>query len=89
MKECWVEQNKVYLLKKYYESDFENFLQKTEFISEHLLNRFILQISGVLESLHSNGVVHLDIKPENILIDENDFYLNDFGHAKNLNLKRD
>lgn len=56
---------------------------------EYDLNRLILQISDALEGMHNNGVVHLDIKPENILLKDNNFYLNDFEYSKNLNLVND
>lgn len=39
--------------------------------------------------MHSRNVVHLDIKPENILLKDGNFYLSDFGLAKNLNCKVD
>ena len=37
-----------------------------------------------LEHIHSQGVVHMDIKPENIFVDpkSNKLWLGDFGLAK-------
>ena len=42
--------------------------------------KYILQVAQALEYLNSKGIIHYDVKPENILLDdkgilsENDFY---------------
>lgn len=47
--------------------------------------RLIIQISSALSAAHRRGVIHRDIKPDNILLDEdNNAYLTDFGIATNL-----
>ncbi|GFG52251.1 hypothetical protein MAGR_36920 [Mycolicibacterium agri] len=46
----------------------------------------IEQIASALHSAHKVGLVHRDVKPSNILVDENDFaYLIDFGIARGAN----
>lgn len=51
--------------------------------------KLLIQIGSAIQYMHSRNVVHLDIKPENILLKDGNFYLADFGLAKNLNCKQD
>ncbi len=48
-------------------------------------SRFLDQVSSALAAAHRNGIVHQDLKPANILLDEDDnSFLADFGIAKNI-----
>lgn len=46
--------------------------------------RIISQLSSALEYVHDSGIVHRDVKPSNIIVDERNghVYLSDFGIAK-------
>ena len=46
---------------------------------KNLLARFMFEISDALAFMHSKGVIHHDIKPDNILISDNHIRITDFG----------
>ncbi|MGL4866898.1 serine/threonine-protein kinase [Cetobacterium sp.] len=45
------------------------------------IRNIFLQLLYLISYLHKNGVIHGDIKPENIIYDRNNIYLIDFGSA--------
>lgn len=52
------------------------------FLQESMIGQYTNQIVHGLEYLHSNGIVHCDIKGRNILITESGAKIADFGCAK-------
>ena len=54
-------------------------------ISENECIFLVSNLILAMEYIHSNNIIHCDIKPENIVIDKNGyFYLTDFGIAINI-----
>ena len=60
--------------------DLMGLLIKLEIFSEHLARFYIAELVLAIESVHRMGFIHRDIKPDNILIDqEGHIKLTDFG----------
>ena len=54
-------------------------------LSESLVLKYIKQVTPALEVAHKQSIWHLDIKPENIMVDKYDHaYLIDFGASKHI-----
>ncbi len=65
-------------------------LADNEKLTEERIRSFLESISRILSTLHANGVLHLDLKPANILIRSLDplmVFLTDFGIASLLKEK--
>lgn len=44
----------------------------------------IFHLADTLEKMHALGIVHLDLKPSNVMVYQSNFLLNDFGLSINL-----
>ena len=66
-------------------SDLADLIEKTGRLPLERALKFSKQLCIALEAAHNEGVVHRDLKPQNILIDATDTpYVSDFGLAKSL-----
>ena len=79
----------IYVLMELAKTDWEkeilNYQKKKLYYSEENLLKILSSLVKTFAQLQRNNVSHRDIKPQNILIFENDLYkLADFGEAKEL-----
>ncbi|MEB2289444.1 MAG: protein kinase [Anaerolineae bacterium] len=75
----------IYLVMRYVEGGILSDRLRASTLSISQANRFLGQIASALEYAHQRGVIHRDLKPNNVLLDELDnVYLTDFGIAKML-----
>jgi serine/threonine protein kinase/tetratricopeptide (TPR) repeat protein len=66
-------------------SDLFGLIEKTGGLQFDRALKFAKQLCGAMEAADNEGVVHRDLKPQNILIDQADnLYVSDFGLAKSL-----
>ena len=60
-----------------------NLLHRTSGLNENVSRTFFKQIISAIHFCHNKGVIHRDLRPENILINKNyDLKINNFGNAK-------
>lgn len=59
-------------------------LTSADSIREDQVALFIRQLLGALEEMHNKKIVHLDLKPETILLKDDQIKLADFGQSRRL-----
>lgn len=73
----------VYLAMPYYKNGSAKSLMAQRHLSVREIVRYGCQVLSALHNIHSKGLIHFDIKPDNILLsDRNEALLSDFGQAK-------
>lgn len=87
----WRDPQGAYLVMRYLRGgSLTDLIKERGSLSLEQAGRMLNQIASALAVAHQNGVVHRDLKPDNILIDEtNNYYLSDFGIAKDLGQSAD
>lgn len=74
----------VYLVMQRMDTTLSKVIRSKQFLSVRHIQFFIYQILRGLEYMHSGGVIHRDLKPDNILVNANDckIKITDFGLAR-------
>ena len=81
----WRDPSGAYLVMRYLRGGSIRARIKHEPLSLMAASRLMEQVGAALAAAHRNDVIHRDIKPDNILLDdEGNTYLTDFGIAKDL-----
>ncbi|MDR0430487.1 MAG: serine/threonine protein kinase [Tannerellaceae bacterium] len=83
------ENNTAYIAMEYIEGhSLKYILEKDGILQEKKVLKYIHQIGEALEFVHGKNILHLDIKPGNILVDKNDnARLIDFGVSKRYDIE--
>ena len=79
---CWQEDGHFYLQLEYCKSSLSQIMKNATTINEELVNQVLHDVATGLLQIHSHDVVHMDIKPDNILLGlDGNFKICDFGSA--------
>jgi WD40 repeat protein/serine/threonine protein kinase len=85
----WRDPEGAFLVMRWLQSNLRSALKRGPWAPDALA-RLLEQIAGALTVAHREDVVHRDIKPDNILLDEDEnAYLADFGIAKDLGARNE
>lgn len=74
----------VYLLEEYIDGETLRTYINRGSIGMAICKHFLEVMFSVMQVLQDNNLVHRDLKPENIMIKEDDFFVLDFGIAREL-----
>lgn len=77
------ENNTAYYVMDYIEGgSLRDFVMQRGRLDESTARRYISQVADALSVLHSRRIMHMDIKPDNILLKDGEVVLIDFGISK-------
>ncbi len=79
----WRNPSGAYMVMRYYpRGSLKNLIENSGPLSLERTTRLLGQLAAALDTAYAHGIVHKDVKPANILLDEQDnAYLADFGIA--------
>ncbi len=80
-----------YMVMEYVEGrTLKSLIDMSQVIEEKEAIQYAIQVCSALSAAHKRGIIHRDIKPQNILIDaDNNAKVTDFGIAKSLSARHE
>ncbi|VDM57787.1 unnamed protein product [Angiostrongylus costaricensis] len=84
LEKAWEERGRLYIQTELCSGNLADYRRNFGLLTENELYLVLLSVLKAVEHLHSLSILHLDIKPSNILIHESSCKLGDFGLAYNL-----
>ncbi|XP_060537399.1 membrane-associated tyrosine- and threonine-specific cdc2-inhibitory kinase wee-1.3 [Cylas formicarius] len=76
---AWEENTDMYMLLEHCDMSLADYSKENSNIPEEMLFNMLYDICKALEFLHNKNLLHLDVKPGNILLKDGFFKLADFG----------
>jgi membrane-associated tyrosine/threonine-specific cdc2-inhibitory kinase len=76
---AWEEKQRLYIQIELCDCSLADFMEKYHDVPERLIWSFLTDCLMAVQHLHSNELIHLDIKPENIFLSHGICKLGDFG----------
>jgi len=86
--QAWMEESRLYIQTELCTSTLAAEMKQGKLTTQRKY-KFLREISVALEFIHKNGMVHLDIKPENIFVKNDQFKLGDFGLVNKVSNHKD
>ena len=77
--QAWIEDNRLYIQTELCTSTLQQEMVTRGILDDRRRYKLLREMLLALELIHSNDMVHLDIKPENIFIRKDQYKLGDFG----------
>ena len=89
--EAFIYKENLFLVFEYVEKNLLEVLEKyPEGLNPKLIRSFVFQMCKAVHYLHTRNIIHRDVKPENLLVDENmNLKLCDFGFARKISLNEE
>jgi wee1-like protein kinase len=88
----WVENNELHLVMEYCKESLTTLLDRQRYsglrFKEEFIKNVLKQSLQGLKTMHENKMVHLDLKPDNLLVKENVIKISDLGLTRLNHLKR-
>jgi ser/thr/tyr protein kinase RAD53 len=79
-----LESHEIIIMKYYKEGDLFDEIQKTINISEKKTKEYTKQLVEILKYLHQKRIAHLDVKQENLMLDEGKLVMIDFNLSQQI-----